>query len=133
MSLEFQINVVARARRLIAAPEHWTVRADARARRGKRVDAWDSRARQFSAFGALLRAAHKYTRDSYRANRIARAIAANIRWSQGHSIDIFELNDHSASGTGHAKVLKAFDDYLAAGGIVPAVLELSDDSHSGLQ
>ena len=121
MSLKLQLQIVARARQLIADPKRWTVRADARGWRGKQVDAWDTQARQFSAFGALLRAAQSDIRDRYRAERMARAIAANIRWTQGLSVDIFELNDHSASGTGHDKVLRAFDEYLTTGAVIPSL------------
>ena len=114
MSLDLQLKIVARARRLITDPDHWTKGTIARGRRGVQLPATNPQARKFSAYGALVRAAYAEVRDKGRADKLARAIVENMQWTLGLLDDVQELNHHSAKDIGHPKVLKVFDDFLVA-------------------
>jgi hypothetical protein len=108
MAKPLKVQILERARALIADERHWCPGDLARDARGFPVDPTDSDAEQRCAVGALLSAAYELTDDPDVAHRLA---ATAMRPIVG-TTSLAHLND----AEGHAAVLDLFDLAIEAHG-----------------
>jgi hypothetical protein len=117
MSKTLDHHVVARAREIITDERHWTQFDYAQLDSSDEADPADPRALRFCAVGALRRAAFELSNDSASfavlTNRVQECIEVFAR-TRGHLNSKFSLEDLNDGESGHAYVLKLFDDYLAS-------------------
>lgn len=107
MTGETIIDVLRKARELIARPEGWTKRANARDARGGIVGVGSGRATCFCAVGALWHA----DAPNFHSVRALRDALESVL-PAGVAIEIEAFNDDP--GTTHADVLALFDRAIAA-------------------
>jgi hypothetical protein len=106
MAKPLQIQIVERARALIADEQHWCRRHLALDARGVGVFATSATAVKRCALGAVIGAAYQLTHDYDAANDLAHKA---LRPRYGTSTLIY-VNDMR----GHAAVLALFDEVIAA-------------------
>jgi len=107
LSKPLKIQIVERARALIADEQHWCRGELARDARGMGVCPMSESALKRCGLGALIMAAYQITNDRRRAHDLA--IKA-MRPLHG-SATLVNVNDVR----GHAAVLELFDEVIAAG------------------
>jgi hypothetical protein len=107
MSRPLKVQIVERARALIADESHWCRGELARDSNGMGVCAMSEGAVKRCGLGALIMAAYQITSD--RQEAVGLAIKA-MRPLHG-SATLMQINDTS----GHAAVLALFDEVIAAG------------------
>ncbi len=105
MAKPIKVQVLERARALIADEKHWCPGDMARDRLGRAVDPTDSAAEQRCALGALVAAAHEFNGDRRQAHDLA--ITA-MRPFVGATA-LTHIND----AEGHAAILALFDEVIA--------------------
>jgi hypothetical protein len=109
-------HVVARAREIISDKKHWTRFDYAQLNNFDETDPADPLAVRFCAVGALRRATFELSTDSdsfaVLTDRVQDGIErfAKARRNLKCNFSIEDLND---SESGHAEVVKLFDEYLA--------------------
>ena len=119
MSKTLDYHVVARARELISDEKRWTQFEYAQLDISDGVDPADPLAVRFCAVGALRRTAHELSSDNESfavlTNRVQDDIESFAK-TRGDLAGKFSLEDLNDGESGHADVLKLFDDYLAGSG-----------------
>jgi hypothetical protein len=106
MSQPITIQVLERARLIVADPTRWTRGTFARTKTGRVVSTFNDSAYKFCAMGALLLAAFELTGDAGSASQILEKTAKVL--SPTGSLTL--INDYQ----GHAAVLDLFDRTLAS-------------------
>lgn len=106
MAKAIRVQILERARALIADERHWCSGQFALDARRLAVDPTGPSAVQRCAVGALIAAAHEITRDPALAHQLA---ATSMRPLVGATA-LTHIND----AEGHAAVLKLFDQAIAA-------------------
>ena len=107
LSKPLKIQIVERARALIADEEHWCRNELARDARGMGVCPLSDSAVKWCGLGAVIAAAYQLTHDFDTANRLGHEA---LRPRYGAATVIY-VNDT----IGHAAVLAMFDEVIAAG------------------
>jgi hypothetical protein len=107
MSRPFKIQIVERARALIADKEHWCRGELARDARGMGVCPLSNDAVKRCGLGALVASAHEITRG----HRMAYDLATRAMQPLYGTATLVKVNDVS----GHAAVLALFDEVIGAG------------------
>jgi hypothetical protein len=112
VSKALQHQIVARARKIISNPAHWTQGELALFKNNRSAKPWHQRAQRFCAVGALVRAAHHLARDPLSAEQLAdQALLAVSNHADIPDNERLEaIND---GRNGHATVLRLFDAFLA--------------------
>jgi hypothetical protein len=105
LSRPLKIQIVERARALIADEEHWCRRHLALDRDGIIVSPISPRAVKRCALGAVIEAAYQLTHDLDAAHKLGREALAPI----GHPATLMSVND----SRGHSAVLALFDGVIA--------------------
>ena len=107
MSKPFKIQIVERARALIADEQHWCRRHLALDLNDVVVSPTSARAVKRCGLGALIAAAYQLTNDFDAAHQLGHeALGPRYR-----AATLMQINDIS----GHAAVLALFDEIIAAG------------------
>jgi hypothetical protein len=106
MAKPVRVQILERARALIADERRWCTGDLARDARGFPVSPTDSSAGQRCALGALVVAAHEFTRDP----DLARHLATTAMRPLVGATALTHIND----AEGHAAVLELFDLAIAA-------------------
>jgi hypothetical protein len=106
MARPVRIQILERARALIEGERHWCPGDLARDAMGYAVSPTDRSAEQRCALGALVAAAHEFTRDPELAHQLA---TTAMRPLVG-ATSLTHINDVA----GHAAVLELFDLAIAA-------------------
>jgi hypothetical protein len=117
MSKSLHHQIASYARSLISQPERWIQGDYAQFKDGRTAEPEYPKAYRFCAVGALHRAAHQLCADP---NQLIDVLAGNVqqgidrfgKLARRHYENLEAFND--SPYTGHAAVLKLFDDYLAA-------------------
>jgi hypothetical protein len=107
MSRPLKIQIVERARALIADEEHWCRRNLANNVNGVPTSPTSQRAVKWCGLGAVIAAAYQLTNDHDAAHRLGHD-ALRPRYGPA---TIIHVND----ARGHAAVLALFDEVIAAG------------------
>ncbi len=107
MSRPFKLQIVERARALIADEQHWCRGHLAQDASGVAVSPTSANAVKRCGLGAVIAAAYELTRDFDAAHRLGHSA---LRPHYGHSTLIY-VND----ARGHAAALALFDEVIAAG------------------
>ena len=112
MSKPLDHLIVARARKIIEDPKHWTRRELTTFNNGRRAKPHHKRASRFCAIGALVRAALELTGDPDEADRLFQDVRTKLQRLAGlpHYASLTNLDD---GYQGHAIILNLFDNYLA--------------------
>ncbi len=105
MAKPLKLQLIEKARELIADEENWCRGYLAIDRNGFLTDPSSSEARKRCALGALIAAAHQFTSNTRWANELA----CNALRPVYGSNTVVLANDHK----GHAAVLALFDEALA--------------------
>ena len=107
MSRPLKVQIVERARALIADEQHWCRRHLGEDVNGVAVSAISANAVKRCALGALIAAAYQLTHDFDAAHQLAQEVlGAHYR-----AATLMHINDTR----GHAAVLALFDEVIAAG------------------
>jgi hypothetical protein len=107
MSRPLKLQIVERARALIADEQHWCRGHLAQDVSGVAVSPTSANAVKRCGLGAVIAAAYELTRDFDAAHRLGHSA---LRPHYGHSTLIY-VND----ARGHAAALALFDEVIAAG------------------
>jgi hypothetical protein len=116
MSKPLTYQVIMRARDIIADKHHWTQGTQASTKNGRPTRPNDERASRFCATGAMIRAGFELTSDLPQARLLTEsacsALCPTVINDACDPLDAVQMiNDKHR--TGHAAVLKLFDDYLS--------------------
>ena len=116
MSKTLDHLVVARAREIISDEKHWTQFDYAQLDNSDDADPANPLAVRFCAVGALRRAAFELSSDSdsfaLLSDRVQDGINSFAK-TRGYLQSSFSIEDLNDGESGHADVLKLFDNYLA--------------------
>lgn len=104
MSKPMHVQIIEEGRALIADEKNWCRRQMAFDVHGAPICADDDKARKLCAYGALIAAAHRTTKDC----SLARRLTANAVRHLGGSDALIRVNDTK----GHAAVLARFDGVI---------------------
>jgi hypothetical protein len=116
MSKPLTYHVITRAREIIADKHHWTQGTPAALQNGRPTLPNDKRASRFCATGAMMRVGFELTGDLAQARLLTEAACAAlcpaIINDACDPLDAVQMiNDKYR--TGHAAILRLFDDYLS--------------------
>ena len=106
MSKPLKIQIVERARVLIADEEHWCRRHFAEDANGFPVSATSASAIKWCGLGAMIAAAYQLTHDFDTAHKLGHEVLAPI----GGLVTLMHVNDTR----GHSAALALFDRVIAA-------------------
>ena len=107
MSRPLKVQIVERARALIANEQHWCRRHLASDKNGAVVSPTSAKAMKRCALGAVVAAAYQLTHDYDAAHQLGHEVLAPIY----RAAILMRVNDTR----GHAAVLALFDEVIAAG------------------
>jgi hypothetical protein len=107
MSRPLKVQIVERARALIADEQHWCRRHFGEDANGFPVSPTSASAIKWCGLGAVIAAAYQLTNDADAAYRIG----YHVLRPQCGSATLIHVNDRR----GHAAVLALFDEVIAAG------------------
>lgn len=107
MSRPLKLQIVERARALIADEQHWCRRHLAEDARGVSVSPTHAKAVKRCALGAVIAAAYQLTHDYNAAHQLSREVLG----THYRAATLMHVND----SRGHAAVLALFDEVIAAG------------------
>jgi hypothetical protein len=112
MSASLSHHIAARAREIIADPEHWLQGEVALTKDGRSVDPTDAEAHRFCAVAALRRATHELVPGQHNlADRVQVALEQMVHLQHPQLSDCLEnLNDDRD----HPSVVRVLDEFLAA-------------------
>jgi hypothetical protein len=106
LSRPLKVQIVERARELIADEQHWCRRHLALDKNGVVVSPTSARAVKLCGLGAVIAAAYQLTHDFDAAHQLAQEVLRPLRGSA----TLVNVNDVR----GHAAVLALFDEVIAA-------------------
>jgi hypothetical protein len=107
LSRPLKVQIVERARALIANEQHWGRRHLALDKNGAVVSPTSAKAMKRCALGAVVAAAYQLTHDYDAAHQLGHEVLAPIY----RAAILMRVNDTR----GHAAVLALFDEVIAAG------------------
>jgi hypothetical protein len=107
LSRPLKVQIVERARALIAEERHWCRRHLALDKNGVVVSPTSAKAVKRCALGAVIAAAYQLTHDYDAAHQLGHEVLAPIY----RAATLMQVNDNR----GHAAVLALFDEVIAAG------------------